>query len=203
MMRANAAYFALIAAATVGAGTVHAGALPAQTVREAGDAGPPACEPAMAALAERPDAVEPSEEVAPPDATVPAVLNALVGQWNGAGALFGRDTRFAMQWEPTLDGRFLELRYRFEGPVSMKARAYYLLGGGGELRGTWIDTRGEFFDLAAMATDSSLATEWTSSGETGRTIYRLVGPGAIEVCDFVRVDDGWRPFGAARYARDD
>lgn len=190
-MRWNAGCLALIAAA------VAAGPLHAQAAGEAAANKPPVCDPATAALAASSDGAGSS------GASAPAVLDALVGEWRGAGALFGSDTRFLMRWEPSLDGRFLELRYEIEGPVSMESRAFYLLGAGDELRGTWVDTRGEFLDLAAMATDSSLATEWTSSSETGRTVYRLVGPDAIEVCDFVRDDHSWRPFGSARYARSD
>jgi len=190
-MRWNAGCLALIAAA------VAAGPLHAQAAGKVAGNEPPVCDPATAALAAS------SDGAGSHGAFAPAVLDALVGEWRGTGALFGSDARYFMRWEPSLDGRFLELRFEIEGPVSMESRAFYLLGAGDELRGTWIDTRGEFLDLAARATDSSLATEWTSSSETGRTVYRLVGPDAIEVCDFVRDDHGWRPFGTARYARGD
>ena len=155
----------------------------------------PACDASIAAFA------TPSDELDAAETSTPAVLDALEGEWRGSGALFGSDARFVMTWEPTLDGRFLELRFEIEGPVRMKARAFYRLGSGDELRGTWIDTRGEFLGLSATATDSILATEWSSPGETGRTVYRLVGPDTVEVCDFVRGTEGWRPFGAARYER--
>lgn len=182
---------AMIVAAAVGAGHVHA-----QAAGAGGDADLPACDPSVAILATS-DAAQSDGATA----SAPAMLDALVGEWSGTGTLFGNDALFAMSWAPTLDDRFLELGYEIEGPVSMKARAFYLLGTGDTLRGTWVDSRGEFLDLAATATDSSLAIEWSSPGETGRTIYRLLGPNTIEVCDFVRGDDGWRPFGAARYLR--
>lgn len=158
----------------------------------------PACGALAAEGAEA--AVPPAASGADP-ASKPPVLDALVGRWEGSGELFGSDASFTMSWAPVLGGRFLELRYEIEGAVRMSARAHYRVDGGRELRGVWIDTRGEFLDLDATASDSSLVTTWASPSETGRTVYRVTAPDALEVCDYVRAGDGWRAFGAARYDR--
>jgi hypothetical protein len=106
-----------------------------------------------------------------------------------------------MSWTPVLDGRFLELEYEIRAAVRLKARADYRVAEGERLRGVWIDSRGEILSLAATATDSTLVTEWTSTTESGRTVYRIDGPATLEVCDFVSDGPGWRLFGVARYTR--
>lgn len=136
-------------------------------------------------------------------AAPPAILEHLVGSWEGEGELFGRPTRFAMTWEWELGGAFLTLRYEIRGETRMDARAYYRIreGEGEALDGIWVDSRKEVVELEAVATDSTLETGWRSPTERGRTVYRRSGADSLEVRDFVHDGTGWRPFGVARYAR--
>ena len=82
---------------------------------------------------------------------------------------------------PALGGRFLELSYRagqFEG------RAFYRPAGEGRWRATWFDNRGISFPIEALAAERTLTAEWGSADtERGRTIYRLLPDGRLEVTD--------------------
>jgi len=143
--------------------------------------------------------LESSGDPAEPAGTA-AILDHLVGAWEGEGALFGRPASFAMSWGMELDGRFLGLSYEIRGGVSMSAQAHYRIADGRTLQGVWVDSRGEILALEATATESNLSTVWRSDTEKGRTVYHRTGDNSLEVCDYVQDGDGWRLFGTAQYA---
>lgn len=140
---------------------------------------------------------------AAPESDRLTIREALPGGWVGEGSLFGQPAGFRMTWSEALDGRFLELSYRIEGAVEMEARGFYRFGDDGTVDGTWVDSRGEILSIRGTVGDSALEIEWASPSESGRTVYRWLADGGVEVADAVRVGAEWRPFGAAVYARSD
>jgi hypothetical protein len=64
-------------------------------------------------------------------------------------------------------------------------------------RGTWIDSRGVVLPVVVTVGGDSLTSDWGDDRtEMGRTVYRLVDAGTLEVVDAVRQPDGqYREFG--------
>ncbi|MEZ4589092.1 MAG: hypothetical protein R2909_22185 [Gemmatimonadales bacterium] len=122
------------------------------------------------------------------------VFARLEGAWQGEGTLMGRAAGFRMHWE-LKPGGFAVLSF---SNGALEAVALYRRTG--EPTGSWMDTRGQQLAIAWTASDSVLVAEWTG-GETGRTVYRLLGAAGVEVVDSVRTASGWREFGRARYRR--
>lgn len=86
--------------------------------------------------------------------------------------MFGSDSEFNMNWEWTLDKKFVRLT--FQNKVT-KAEAFYQATGAKEYIGTWFDSRDMILPLKAGVEDSALVTLWGSpETEQGRTIYRLM-----------------------------
>ena len=138
----------------------------------------------------------------------PGMIDRLIGAWEGEGELFGRPATFSMTWSRPLGEPFARLEFenrliQADGTATpvLSAIAFYRAAGGDRLEGTWYDSRGEVLELRAVATDSTLVTDWTAAGERGRTTYRLTGPDRVEVRDEVRQGEAWRAFGRATYRR--
>jgi len=105
----------------------------------------------------------------------------LVGSWRGAGTMFGRASAAALDVRPALGGRFLELSYRAGG---FEGRAFYRPVGEGRWQATWFDNRGTSFPIDAVAAERVLTADWGSAEtERGRTVYRLLADGRLEVTD--------------------
>jgi hypothetical protein len=138
------------------------------------------------------------------------VLHQFIGGWEGHGKLFGADAAFSMQWEWVLEQQFVRLTFQNkmqsgDGTVRiLKAQAFYKPIGAGQFEGTWFDSRGMVLPLQGSAADTTLTTLWgTPEIEQGRTVYRLLGEGQLEVEDFVLRGDQWQQFGHALYRRMD
>ena len=129
-----------------------------------------------------------------------AFFDAIVGKWAGHGELFGQPTEFEMSWTVVLGGRFARIDYSILGPRPMEAVGHYRLGGETST-GVWVDTRGEILDLEGSVFGERLETVWRSPTEVGRTVYRLLPDGTLEVSDFYHDGSGWQPFGSATYTR--
>lgn len=112
----------------------------------------------------------------------------LEGRWQGPGTMFGNPSEAVLDVRPALGGRFLELSWRagrFEG------RAFYRPDGEGGWRATWFDNRGISFGIDAVAAERSLTADWGSAEtERGRTVYRLLDDGRLEVVDTVIPREG-------------
>ena len=121
---------------------------------------------------------------APPQAA--ASLAWLEGIWRGPGTMFGEASEARLEVRPALSGRFLELSWRVGG---FEGRAFYRPAGwpaseGGGWRATWFDSRGISFPILAVATPRLLTAHWGSEDtERGRTTYRLLPDGRLEVVD--------------------
>jgi hypothetical protein len=63
----------------------------------------------------------------------------------------------------------------------------------GALAATWWDSQGARHAVTAAAESPALTARW---GQRGRTVYRLLETGALEVTDSVKRPDGsWSEFG--------
>lgn len=124
--------------------------------------------------------------------TAPAVAQEMAapswlsGSWRGAGTMFGNASEAVLDVSPTTTGFDLHYRAgRFEG------RAAYRPLGGGRWQATWSDNRGISFPIAAMVEGRTLAADWGSAEtERGRTVYRLLDDGSLELVDTVATGDG-------------
>ncbi len=141
---------------------------------------------------------------APP---VPAVFRQLAGSWVGEGTLFGRPARFNMTWEIGPEGE-IELQFTNglvdeAGAVTpvLEAVATYRVGPDGQLVGRWTDNRPQEIEIVGEAGEAVVVSDWKAPTESGRTEYRLLPDGTVEVEDRVLVDGELRPFGQARYRR--
>jgi hypothetical protein len=81
----------------------------------------------------------------------------------------------------TIFGTHNQVSYRagrFEG------RAFYRPVADGRWQATWFDNRGVSFPIQAVLAGRVLTSEWGSAEtERGRTIYRLLPDGRLEVTD--------------------
>ena len=112
----------------------------------------------------------------------------LAGNWRGSGTMFGNASEAALDVAPVLGGRFLELRYR-AGPF--EGRAFYSPSQSGRWQATWFDNRGISFSIDAGVDARTLTSDWgTAEIERGRTVYRLLDDGRLEVVETVMTRDG-------------
>jgi hypothetical protein len=111
----------------------------------------------------------------------PSALAWLEGRWRGTGTMFGNASEAVLEIRPALNGRFIEFSYRagrFEG------RAFYRPVADGRWQATWFDNRGVTFPIAAVLAGQALTSDWGSEEtERGRTIYRLLPDGRLELTD--------------------
>ncbi|MCM3900116.1 MAG: hypothetical protein ND866_00260 [Pyrinomonadaceae bacterium] len=132
-----------------------------------------------------------------------AFLNRFQGTWQGDGKAFGMSARLHMKWERVLAGKFLYLILKTEtqtatGQVqAFEGHAYYWSTGEGKCDGEWFDTRGESFSIKGNIEGETLNVLWGAPrGEQGKSVYRFLEAGKLEVVDSVRQKDGtWREFG--------
>ncbi|HYI47747.1 MAG TPA: hypothetical protein VEX35_04705 [Allosphingosinicella sp.] len=110
-----------------------------------------------------------------------AGLGWLSGSWQGPGTMFGNASTARLEVRPALGGRFLELSWRAGG---FEGRAFYRPVGEGRWRATWFDNRGLSFPVEAVLAGRTLSADWGSAEtERGRTVYRLLPDGRLEVTD--------------------
>ena len=138
-------------------------------------------------------------------AGLPPVLQALSGDWEGSGTLFGNPAAFRMSWTPLDDG-FVRLAFTnmlIQGGDTvavLTAEATYRVEGDAAL-GVWIDDRPQQLTLSAVVGDSSVVTDWTAPAETGRTEYVVTSPTEVVVRDYVMSNGAPRLFAEGRYVR--
>ena len=133
--------------------------------------------------------------------TADLLLARLEGHWTGEGTVLSRPATLQMEWAWTLEGQFIELRFRNEmggpAPTRFEGRAFYRATAEGRYRGFWIDNSGAIRPIDARREGDALVSAWgTPDTEMGETTYRLVEGSRLEVTDRVRQRDGsWRTFG--------
>lgn len=117
-------------------------------------------------------------------------LEWLTGRWAGAGSSFGAAGEASLEIAPALGGAFVELRYIATKPVPFKGRAFYKEGSAGDWEGRWFDSRGVTWPIRATLSGTTLTSDWgTADTERGRTVYRRLEDGRLEVVDMVLQQD--------------
>ncbi|HUF47697.1 MAG TPA: hypothetical protein VMM93_07760 [Vicinamibacterales bacterium] len=144
-------------------------------------------------------------------ASRPAVVEQLMGEWRGQGTVLGRASSITMVWESAVGDAFVRLRFRNEmaagatqAAAVLEAHGYYRFSGGPmNNRGSWIDSRGVVLPVVVTVADDALTSDWgDAQTEVGRTVYRLVAADTLEVVDSVRQADGsYRQFGRSLVTR--
>lgn len=130
-------------------------------------------------------------------------LNRFQGTWQGDGKSLGMSARLQMKWEWVLRSKFLRLSLKNEmqraaGQTQVfEGHAYYQSVGEGKYEGKWFDSQGASFSISANIEGDALTALWGSPGqEHGKSVYRFMEAGKLEVVDSVRQKDGtWKEFG--------
>jgi len=142
-----------------------------------------------------------------------ALVNRFHGTWQGDGKTLGMNARLQLKWEPVLGNKFVRLSLRNEMSAAggktqvFEGHAYYQrVERGGETRyeARWFDSRGLSFPINAQVDGESLVAQWGSpETEQGKSVYRLIEPGKMEVVDWVKQKDGaWKEFGRSVVVRE-
>ncbi len=148
----------------------------------------------------------PMTSASPQLASEPTFLSRLEGRWEGAGVWVGKPATGKASWTRVLIGRFVRLEYRVtpEGAPSpaFEGDAYYSEGPDG-VKGTWFDSQGSVHPLEIRVEPAALVASWPAAEPRGRTTYRLLEDGSLEIFDEIRgKDGGFREFGRVRYRRE-
>jgi hypothetical protein len=130
-------------------------------------------------------------------------LQRLEGTWQGDGKTLGMPARLQMKWEWVLGGKFLRLSLRNEmksasGSIQIfEGHAYYEPAGQGKYEARWFDSRGLSFPIKGAVEADALTAQWgTPEQEQGKSVYKFLEAGKLEVVDSVKQKDGsWKEFG--------
>jgi hypothetical protein len=133
----------------------------------------------------------------------PLPLDRWLGTWQGSGSNSGVAANLTLRFERALGDRFVKVSLSNQiGPPETREQfeglALYWPGGAGQIRGSWFDSQGTVYALDVQVFGETLLAIWHDEQPRGRSSYRLLQPGLLEVIDSVRAPDGsWREF--ARY----
>jgi hypothetical protein len=129
--------------------------------------------------------------------------DALAGRWTGEGDVSGMTAAVALVFRPTLGGQghHLSFENHMRGEDGQewlfRAEALYLCAADGSCRGHWYDSRGTVLPLRTVSESDRVVVEWGDAAtERGRTTYRLLPDGGLEITDEVTGQDTtWSVFG--------
>jgi hypothetical protein len=132
-----------------------------------------------------------------------SLLTMLAGAWIGSGTVQAREAHVELRVEPVLGGRFARLVWSNlggkDGRELFEGLAIYEQQPDGTLAASWWDSQGARHSVRATADAAALTALW---GERGRTVYRLLSTGELEVTDSLKqADGGWREFGRTTLRR--
>ena len=139
----------------------------------------------------------------PLEASGKAFLDRFEGAWIGDGKAFGNTARLQMKWEWVLERKFLRLSLKNEMRTTggqrqvFEGQAYYKLTDAEKCAGTWFDSQGASYQIRGSFSGDALTVLWGASGqERGKSVYRFLEAGKLEVVDSVKQKDGtWKEFG--------
>ncbi|GJL96534.1 MAG: hypothetical protein DHS20C06_03510 [Hyphobacterium sp.] len=137
------------------------------------------------------------------------LYEALEGDWRSDGNAFGQPATSRMSWSARMDECYWQLEYIIEtNPDTDSANVF--LGRGVHMSedevvfGQWIDNRGDMHDLDGSIRDTELLVYWGEPADTlGRSRYRVLEDGNIQVTDWILREDGWRQFNDNVFVRAD
>jgi hypothetical protein len=130
-------------------------------------------------------------------------LRRLAGAWIGSGAVLKREAHVELTVSPVVGGRFVRLYWANtggrDGRELFEGLAIYEERPDGTFAATWWDSQGARHAVTAIASSSALTALW---GDRGRTVYRLLETGELEVVDSMKKTDGsWAEFGRTTLKR--
>jgi len=133
----------------------------------------------------------------------PGLLRALAGGWIGSGEVANREAHVELELAPVLAGKYYRLSWLSSGGKAgrelFEGLAIYEERPDGTLDATWWDSQGARHAVAAAVVGEALTALW---GDRGRTVYRLLPSGELEVTDSVKMADGsWSEFGRTTLKR--
>jgi hypothetical protein len=128
---------------------------------------------------------------------LPVELEWLVGTWEGGGTHSGRPSKASLDVAIVVGSQYVELAYRadlgVEGLRNFEGRAFYWPLRDGGWKGHWFDSFGNKLPISASVEGTSLVADWGIVGtEQGRTVYRLLPDGRLEIVDYQLGEDGTR-----------
>ena len=131
-----------------------------------------------------------------------SIFKRLNGSWSGEGKTLEMPARLRMSWEWVLGEKFLRLSLKNEmraasGNVQLFEGHAYYQPSEGKCEGTWFDSRGISFPIKWTVDGQTLTGMWGATGqENGKSVYRFLADGKLEVVDSVKQKDGtWKEFG--------
>ena len=132
-----------------------------------------------------------------------SLLRTLTGGWIGTGAVMKREAHVELELAPVLGAKYYRLRWwnngGEEGRELFEGLAVYEERPDGTLAASWWDSQGARHAVTATADASALTALW---GDRGRTVYRLLPSGELEVTDSTKRPDGsWSEFGRSLLKR--
>ncbi len=130
-------------------------------------------------------------------------LRTLAGGWIGFGTVMKREAHVELTITPVLGGRFVRLHWINSGGKDgrdlFEGMAIYEERPDETYAATWWDSLGARHPVTATVEGAALTALW---GERGRTSYRLLDSGELEVTDSVkRPDASWAEFGRSTLKR--
>ena len=138
-----------------------------------------------------------------------SIFKRLHGSWSGEGKTLEMQATLRMTWERVLNEKFLRLSLKNEmrtasGNVQLFEGHAYYQPSEGKCEGTWFDSRGMSFPIKCTVEGQSLTAMWGAPGqENGKSIYKFLPDGKLEVVDSVKQKDGsWKEFGRFVMTRD-
>ena len=130
------------------------------------------------------------------------IFKRLQGSWSGEGKTLDMLATLRMTWERVLNEKFLRLSLKNEmkaasGNVQLFEGHAYYQPSEGKCEGTWFDSRGMSFPIKCTVEGQSLTALWGATGqENGKSVYKFLADGKLEVVDSVKQKDGtWKEFG--------
>jgi hypothetical protein len=130
------------------------------------------------------------------------IFKRLHGSWSGEGKTLEMPATLRMSWEWVLGEKFLRLSLKNEmratsGQVQLFEGHAYYQPSEAKCEGTWFDSRGISFPIKCTVEGQSVTAMWGATDqENGKSVYRLLADGKLEVVDSVKQKDGsWKEFG--------
>ena len=138
-----------------------------------------------------------------------SIFKRLHGSWSGEGKTLEMPSTLRMSWEQVLGEKFLRLSLKNEmrtpsGQTQLFEGHAYYQPSEAKCEGTWFDSRGMSFPIKCTVEGQSLTAMWGATGqENGKSVYKFLADGKLEVVDSVKQKDGtWKEFGRFVMTRD-
>jgi len=133
-----------------------------------------------------------------------------IGQWTSSCEFFGAPAQCELEWRPGLHQRLVEMQFTVldsTAGASSEAEVNLMFQGRSVLkqeedafRGFWQASNGDIHPLVAGLESGTLTSYWgEASTELGRSSYRLLDDGRLQVKDWVLTDEGWELFLEVEY----